>query len=401
MLGSTFILLCMQNAPGAPTTPSAAHADTLQAEQQPNTLRLDIPGDLRFFGKLNADWAAIDADAGLEAATGKFGNGARMRRARIGLIGEIHPSVDLKFTADLAAAEVRDAYFDVHDLVGDGFLRLGHFREPIGLSNQTPSHWLTFLERPLSSSLFPSRNLGMAWRREWEPELATVTVGVFRETDDSGDSLDDGSGNELALTGRGTWVPYQADNQRQMLHLGSSLSWRNPDNGLVSFDGDPGTVIGPSLIDSGDVAASEVLMVGAEAAWKTGATVFSGEVEYARIEQDANSPAMLGWYLQASHFLSGEERQYKLSRPTFAPADPLHPRLGAEADGWGAWELGLRYSQLDLTDQSVAGGEAHNVGVALNWYLSAHLRLQTNIFRVTRDGDGDANVFVMRFHLDF
>lgn len=391
MIGTALLLTCAQSV-----------AD--------NSLRLDVPGELRLFGKINADWAVIDADDGLEAATGEFGNGARLRRARIGLIGSVQDGVDLKFSADLAAAEIRDAYFDVHLLPGDGFWRLGHFREPLGMTNQTPSHWLTFIERPLSSSLFPSRNLGIAWRREWEQELATVTVGVFRETDDSGDSLDDGGGNEMALSGRWTWVPWKTDADQQMLHVGSSFSVRNPDNGMIAFDGDPGTVIGPSLLDTGAIAADQVLLLGAEAAWKQGANLLSGEVEYARIEQSGDSPSMFGWYLQASHFLSGEQRKYKLSRPTFAPPNPGHPVLyerNAEGgsngggSGWGAWELGLRLSQLDLNDQSVSGGEARNIGVALNWYLTAHLRLQTNLYRVTRDGDGDANVFVMRFHLDF
>ncbi len=389
MIESAILLCCAQTAV---TEPPA---------EPKNSLFLDVPGELRFFGKINADWAVIDADDGLEAATGEFGNGARLRRARIGLIGSVQEGVDLKFTADLAAAEVRDAYFDVHLLPGDGFFRLGHFREPMGLSNQTPSHWLTFIERPLSSNLFPSRNLGLAWRREWDDELATVTVGVFRETDDSGDSFDDHSANEMALTGRWTWVPFQVDANHQKLHVGSSFSLRNPDAGMIAFDGDPGTVIGPSLLDTGAIAADQVLLVGAEAGYQHGATVLSSEVEFARIDASSGeTPSMLGWYMQASHFLTGEVRKYKLSRPTWAPPNPDQP-MSIGSDGWGAWELGLRYSQLNLNDQSVSGGDGRNIGVALNWYLTAHVRLQTNLYRVTRDGDGDANVFVMRFHLDF
>ncbi len=204
---------------------------------------------------------------------------------------------------------------------------------------------------------------------------------------------------------------YVMRSSQQLVHVGSSFSVRNPDNGLIQFDGDPGTVIGPSLVDTGSVSADQIMLLGVEAAWQRGSSLLSSEIEYARIEQGANTPNMVGWYVQASHFLTGEARKYKLSRPSFAPPNPAHPVLGnhpsnsanpaSGSDGWGAWELGLRYSQLDLDDQTVAGGEAQNVGLALNWYLSAHLRLQSNFFRVTRYGDGDANVFVVRFHLDF
>ncbi len=355
---------------------------------------------LEFFGKINADWAVIDADSGLEAATGDYGNGAVLRRARLGLMGPVHEGVDLKMTADLAAAEIRDAFFDVHGIVDQGFFRLGHFREPMGLVNQTPSHFLTFMERPMSSSLFPSRNLGIAWRREWKQELATFTIGIFRESNDAGESIDDGSGNEMALTGRWSWAPYHVGEGDQMVHIGSSFSWRNPDAGMVQFDGDLGTTIGPSLVDTGALTAEQVLLLGADVAWQSGANVLAAELEYASFDQKSGDrPTMIGWYLEASHFLTGEARTYKLSRPAFAPPDPA--QNWNQADGIGAWELGLRISQLDLDDQSVAGGTGRNLGVALNWYLTSNLRLQTNVFRVTRDGEGDANVFAMRFHLDF
>ena len=123
MIGTALLLICAQTA-----------------AEPANALRLDVPGELTFFGKINADWAVIDADDNLEAATGDFGNGARLRRARIGLIGEVHEGVAMKFTADLAAAEVRDAYFDVHQLAGSRFPSLGPLSRTDGLeqSNAQP-----------------------------------------------------------------------------------------------------------------------------------------------------------------------------------------------------------------------------------------------------------------------
>lgn len=38
--------------------------------------------------------------------------------------------------------------------------------------------------------------------------------------------------------------------------------------------------------------------------------------------------------------------------------------------GWGAWELGVRWSDLDLSDAAIEGGEMEIWATSLNWWLS-------------------------------
>ena len=48
------------------------------------------------------------------------------------------------------------------------------------------------------------------------------------------------------------------------------------------------------------------------------------------------------------------------------------------ASGWGAWQVALRYSYLDLTDNDVQGGIEENVTLGLVWYFNANSSLQFN-----------------------
>ncbi len=60
--------------------------------------------------------------------------------------------------------------------------------------------------------------------------------------------------------------------------------------------------------------------------------------------------------------------------------DILQPRkpFSLQSGGWGAWELAVRYSSLDLSDDTVEGGEIDDLSLGLNWYPNAFVRLTAN-----------------------
>jgi phosphate-selective porin OprO and OprP len=393
--------------PTAPTATAPEVAVPVNASAKfdlPDSAAENLPlgvRDLVVFGKFDADWAFFDTEPELEDVAGTFGNGALLRRARIGVKGPLEDWASLKFSADLAAAEIRDAYIDIEGLLGDGVFRVGHFREPMGLSNQTPSQNQTFMERPMASGLFPSRNLGMMWRNTFDHDRAAINVGVFRATNDQGISFDETGGDEFALTGRLTWLPYESKQGEQFLHLGTSFSWRNPDAGQVSYDAGPGTKVGNDLIDTGSIPAEDVFLFGFEAAWRDGPYTLSGEYNYAGIFQSTGiNPGLKGWYFEASRFVTGETRPYKRGRAAFWRVNPT-AEFDPNGEGVGAVELGFRASRLDLQDEGIGGGNGLNLGVAANWYLSSRVRFQSNFFLSEREDAGDTLVVAFRFHVEF
>ena len=56
--------------------------------------------------------------------------------------------------------------------------------------------------------------------------------------------------------------------------------------------------------------------------------------------------------------------------------------------GWGAWELGLRFSDLDLTDGLIDGGEMDILSLGLSWWLTPIFNVNMNYRYITLDRFG-------------
>jgi len=107
-------------------------------------------------------------------------------------------------------------------------------------------------------------------------------------------------------------------------------------------------------------------------------------------------------YFQAAYFLTGEHRPYNTETGIFERVRPIRP-FSFKGGGWGAWQVGLRYSYLDLNSDfdEIRGGNAQQVGVALNWFLLSSVRLSMNYLYVAPLNDGSSSIFQMRAQLDF
>jgi phosphate-selective porin OprO/OprP len=72
----------------------------------------------------------------------------------------------------------------------------------------------------------------------------------------------------------------------------------------------------------------------------------------------------------------------------------------------GAWQVGVRYSYIDLNNGNVNGGQVQDVTFGLNWYLNPNFKVQWNYdwaYRSIPNGtsSGPFQQFGMRFALDF
>ena len=74
--------------------------------------------------------------------------------------------------------------------------------------------------------------------------------------------------------------------------------------------------------------------------------------------------------------------------------------------GIGAWQVAMRYSSLDLTDEDITGGEEDNFTVGLNWYATPNIRFAANYVNVLdveggpKDGD-EPESFQIRTQVEF
>ncbi|RPJ81091.1 MAG: porin, partial [Acidobacteria bacterium] len=58
-------------------------------------------------------------------------------------------------------------------------------------------------------------------------------------------------------------------------------------------------------------------------------------------------------------------------------------------------------SKIDLEDAPIQGGELKDWTAGLNWYLNPNTRIMWNYVRADLENRGTADIFQMRFQIDF
>lgn len=356
-------------------------------------------------GRVQVDTAAGTEDAGVEAAVGEMPFAVEFRRARIALEGEIGlpTPTSYKLETDFGGGEVslKDAYVGLGGLPYIHEVQVGHFKEPFSLEELTSSKYLTFMERATPIDAFsPARNTGFKIGGAEFEEQMTWALGAFTSVGDFGEGRID---SNYRITGRLTTAPWYEDKGRKLLHLGASGSFLEPEGETLRFDARPEVHLAPRYADTGRIAADRAQFAVAEAALVHGPLSVQGEYFQTWVDGPGN-PTFDGFYLFGSWFLTGEHRPYKRSSGTF---DRLKPQenFSLEGGGIGAWEVGLRYSHLDLNDAGVSGGRLDDITAALNWYLNPNARVMfnyvlANLNRGAADDD-QAHLFQTRFQVDF
>ena len=402
--------------PGSGAVERAATTITTLAEpeEDPNQfrvywrdgVRLDSANEqfkLRIGGRIMNDWAFVEADDSLVESLGALGtfvrDGTEFRRARLYAAGVLYDRFEYRAEFDFADrfANFRDVYVSLRDVPLLGTLKAGHFKEPFGLEALTSSNHITFLERSAGASFAPSRNTGIAFQNSVAEGRISYSAGVFRQSLNAGDSVGSGGPN---LTARVTGLPVYADGGRKLLHVGAAYSHQGTPLGVALFGSRPEAHLLPPFVLTPLLETSSYDMVGLEAAAVAGP--FSVQSEYMKSYVDSVSggdPTFSGFYVLGSFFLTGEHRRYWHGGGAFDRVRPNRSFL--DEGGIGAWEIAVRYSQLDLNDRLVRGGEMKNFTFGVNWYVNPYSRIMWNYVRSEVEDTGNADILQMRFKIDF
>jgi len=376
-----------------------------------NGLRIDIGDEVKLSlgGRIQNDWFVPLDDEDVDP-TNTQEWGTEFRRARLYIAGDLYDQYEFKAQYDFAGgnASFNDVYLGMFNLPVVGGIRAGHFKEPFSLEELTSARFITFMERALPNELVPARNTGVMLHNSILDDRFNWAVGGFKESDSQG--VDVGEGN--AVTGRVSGTPW-FDDKSHLFHLGAAASYRETDDNNNDGINDlryrerPELGLASRIIDTGFIPVDEHYLLGAEAALVYGPLSIQGEF----IFNDTDTPAGLdpsfdGWYVFGSYFLTGESRAYSKPRGVFSRVSPGNPFfLGT--DGIGAWEIALRYSQLNLDDSGLTAttrGELDDITAALNWYPTANTRLMLNYVFAdinTLALDDTEHLFGARLQVDF
>ncbi len=325
-----------------------------------------------------------------------IGNGASLRRTRFAIKAQLNDKWFAEFDTDWSSGELelKDALIGFNGVEGLE-IKAGNFKENFSLNRNTTSRYLMFMERPMVTSLAPSRHLGInvSYTKDWfwgsfgmfGPELK----GSEEQTAMEDNNKDYGYNEGLSYTGKVVFRPlYNKSNMG--LHLGAALSYRNPKT--TSTDGY--AVARYSTRNSTNINRKKYLdtdkITGLdhELAWTVeGLGFYEGlrfEAAYIargayldRSINDKGTQWMDGWYAEASYLLFGGKQNY----------DPNNSKPTRITPGkkWGDIELALRYQKVDFNSADYYGGAADMWQVGLNIYPMRNLKFIINYGYVNND----------------
>jgi phosphate-selective porin OprO/OprP len=350
------------------------------------------------------DFTTFSQDSDSIAQVGRQDDDGEVRAARLVLRGTLGNAHRVQY---LLAAEYKGfdqepgdtwsiADFSFTFPLGTEATRLtvGKSKETFAYEMVGSSANLPQMERVLNP-FFVSRNIGVKLDQVLGPEhRATASIGIF-----SNDWGGEGSGASTTtdVTGRLTRLLWSSNEDTSFLHLGASFRYVTPNEDVLQYKGRPETNVSDNFVDTGAFEADHALHFAVEMLWNKGP--YSVLAEYNQASVDApvsGDPRFFGYYVTGSWVLTGETRPYDR---TTAYAKRIMP------DGrWGAPELVVRYSHVDLNGGNIEGGSFDKVYIGINWWATRRWKAGLGWGRTWLDRfdtDGTTNSLLTRLQWVF
>lgn len=408
-----------QSSPPQPAEPAAA-APTVTADGSPveasfkNGLVLrDASGDwaLRVYARAQLDARYFTPDA-FDADT------FSMRRARIGVIATFYDDFTLRLEGEYAGDKtfLNDGYLDYTHYKG-AMLRLGQFKTMHGLERAQGAMDLNFMERALSESVIGAvfdRGIMLhgAPLEGMYYNLAYVN-GSGQNTDEP-DARADSKDWSLRVVGNlAQWAGWSDS----VVHVGGFyVDGRQAAGTLIPAVRTEARGVEFFKVDKAATGIDRSVR-GVESALAQGPVKYQGEYIRASYDGGGGERDISAWYASLQWLVSGEHYADFYKGGTFAGIVPKNSfRHGRP--GWGALELGVRYTHFDASDfhddllndadkTYTDGAEAWTLGA--KWVLNTHAQMQLNYVHTTFDApimlngetDDREQALNMRVQFDF
>jgi len=355
------------------------------------------------YGYVDTDYRAYKGDG---APSDTF----VVRRARFGFQGNYGSHFDFALLTDANAttgAIVRDVYLNVR-IRPEFQFQAGQFKEPFAQETGIGATNLDFVERGLQSLLYPCavtayRCPGMVLHGDVDGGVLQWWAGAFNGRGGVAANVT----NEPDFVGRVRFYPWRKTKNewlRQFAFGGSIDHARSRGlSGDLSFNAtlpDVAYTFFPQLHINGPVERYN-----GEFTYLKGPFALRGEydqMQQQRYDIGSETPGGLGfltapgigakaWNIATTYLLTGEKRPEngtpKVKRPLMGPDTP-----GGKGRGWGAWELGIRYSGIQAnapaanflnfyTPGFVPQYDFHTdeITFGINWYLNYWVKYQFNV----------------------
>lgn len=324
-------------------------------------------GDFRFYagGYFQADGLSLHQAFPLRGD-------ANLRAARLSLGFDYHQFYQFYVSYDFATSRLYNLLF-TYDNFSYFLVNIGQFSPVFGLENTTNTPLITFLEEALpinalSPPYAPGVEVGfyhdpfVFYVSAFGPTLGATVIGR----------------TPYGATVSAAFSPIHTDTR--VIHFGISGWYQGVDSShsvAISTEPEIFSYNDGVLINTGNINnVSTYGVIDGSAAVVYGPFDIQSEYSYAWVNRSLNfsSPQFSGYYIATSYFLTGESRLYNFKYASFIDITPIKGRCGA-------WQVALRYSELNLTDHGITGGREQDVSVGLNWYPIQHIEVLLNYVR--------------------
>ncbi|MCZ6827585.1 MAG: porin, partial [Gammaproteobacteria bacterium] len=316
------------------------------------------------FGRVHIDAAIYDEDVTA------LGSGTEMRRARLGVSGDIDENWSYRAEYDFAgSSDITDAWIKYS--ADWGSLTIGNQKPPFSLDFLSSTKFIPFMERAMAPTSFsPGRRIGIGWDRA----LTNWTFAAMLFGKEANQSINGDQG--IGIAGRAAW---NTQTDSTLYHVGLAAMWMEPpstEDDTITFSARPEShVTDEHLVDTTITQARSSTSLGIEFAARWGGLSAQAEFMSVDVDQAAagiGDPGFNGYYAFVSWFPGGEFRPYK--NGTFGRARATR-----------AWEFGIRFSSIDLDDGVFNGGEEKNITLGVNYYVNPQLRFMANYIHADID----------------
>ena len=322
-----------------------------------------------------------------------------VRRFRPYLRGRLGRHVEFFVNPDFAGGTltVQDAYVDT--IFAPAFrIRAGKGKTPFGFERLQPAANMLFMERAFPTALAPNRDIGVQVLGDLSGGVVSYLAGVMNGVAD-GASADVETNDGKDLSGRLVLRPFN--------RAKSGAAARGLGFGIAASRGDARGILALPVLRTQTLQQTyfSYAIAGTPSSVADGVRIryspsiwyfhraFGGWAEYvhtrtpvrrgdtrAEIDHDA-------WQVTGSWVLTGEHATDS--------SGGVRPRRNFDfgAGGWGAFQVALRYHQLQIDDLAFtldlaaqgASGKAQAVTAGLRWYLTGNLWYTLNFERTVFD----------------
>jgi len=366
---------------------------------------------LRFDGRIHIDAWMFPASSpgvnGFETGNNDIPPQDRVgfRRIRLTARGDIYETMlykmDLEFS-DVDRVTPRDMYFGFRDLPVLQRLQIGKQKRPFGLDHWNSSNYNVFMERPFTIESFDAdaRRLGVESWSHSDDLAFNWQYGIFNQSNLEPNGFytsDHWQAQGAARLANTLWYD-ESSGGRGFAHLAIAAMYAHDDGNALTpnyahsglnqarLRTRPEARTVNNWLDTGLIAdADNVTELGLEHVLNLGPTQFAAEYQNTWVSREGASQLHFhGAYAYLSYFLTGESMTWERETGRLGPTHPFENFFlvdtcndGVEA-GWGAWQIAVRGSYGDLSDDDVQGGVGESITFGLNWYWNSNARMQFN-----------------------